>query len=611
MYPQHDAEHSHPLFSPIRGPIWLHLIMCLASELGNELFYGTWVIVMSIAWDLHTSIPILLLWALSLGSAQYIKDKVQLPRPGCQYYNPRSPQYKQPIPNNQYIHRIETHYAAEFGCPSAHTCGAVLALYNLYCVWTNYTHLTQDPTITPFLHGSTGFLSLSTLTSIVVHFSCLFWLFLTPISRLYFGVHSILDVVGGFTISFLCMGFVIFLSWVGVIGFIAHNLIGILALIAFSITFCVLYPKHDHLWTNSSGDTALIFGSMTGSVMVSYGINLWTNYTQNHAASLFSVSGSFSFPSFFSSNLTKEIVIKTASNLSSTNPDSIQLSTSLQRCAEILVQTGCAHGGNLWTTFSSMATSAISFKQLITLCPDLFTHYAEYAPVSQLLLLNSSSAVTSALSHGQFISPSTLNPFPYGILSPPFLFPIPTLPQMSIPDILSNTDGVLVSVLLGCLLVLARAMFALIMGYLSRDLIFRKPIFRLCRVILGFPAQPPAYNQDTKVVADDKVAAAILVSSECDQDATSNRLNAHKKLAQSGSHSAVQSQCTDPAVDWSGPPKSSTLFRFTHDMPIKYINIVDMVDKFAGYVILGSLALGLFQVALDDFFGFKYFLYVP
>jgi membrane-associated phospholipid phosphatase len=736
---QHD--HIHPLFSPIRGPSIIHIMMTLASELGNELFYAIWLVMTVLTWDIHTSIPLLLLWALSLGTLQFLKDKLQLPRPGCQYYNPRSHRYKMPIPRNEYVIRIEQHYSAEYGAPSAHCSGMGLAFFNLYYLWTKFDYSFLSTT-----NYDIGFTSISTVTTFIVHLCCLFWLFMTPLSRLYFGVHSFLDIFLGSLLSFTCTGIIILIDSAGLISFALNSTIGIVLLHLIFILFCYVYPKHDHVWTNSSGDTALVLGSAASCSMVAFIINQQANFNYNNVVLLFTNFGKFSFFNFFNSFLNFH------KNLFPLFDENINFSNSLQNCSQIISTP------NYSNLFSSHSLSTItSLRSLSTLCPSLFTPFSTYPPLKDIItpVLNLSDKIGSNLILGvgtpktpplpsQFISPSSLNPFPYGLLSPPFLYPVSSISSMELGEILGNKDQILVSVVLGCAVVLVRAFISIAGGYLFKDLVCRKTVFKLSRIVLGFSGKideksvfcaenngnfggnfvgnfvgennhfnnfennnlngndnnlitsvvltlgdgssvdgeggnlsfrnknPPQHtspsnngnnhgcqncqnvqhffpksnnhknnqknnknkkNIDKKI--DEKFAPCQICTNQ--QNGSNNNdtdnndiktiipisslslnidtISTQFESNQNGKNEQNQpSPITSPhqlPIMYSGPPVSSTLYRYTKDLPIKYINIIDMIDKFVGYYIAAMMALVFFNPFLDHVVGLKYFLYVP
>jgi len=165
---------------------------------------------------------------------QITKDIGRLPRPGLQ-------------PGSEVL-RLDTHYAAEYGFPSTHTGSAScqpLAL--LYYIYTKYDF--SSP------HHSPLMLTLVTLF-------CLFWFFITPLSRLYLGVHSSIDLVGGYLIGIGCLvPIILFQPYYNLFAHSTLCLFAIASAIVLALTF---YPRPKDHWTSSPGDTAVAVGAGTG-----------------------------------------------------------------------------------------------------------------------------------------------------------------------------------------------------------------------------------------------------------------------------------------------------------------------------------------------------------
>jgi hypothetical protein len=213
--------------------------MTLASELGNEAWYATWATVNATFVDRSVAFSVVFLWVSVMYLGQYLKDALRLPRPG---QRPGS-----------HIARLETHYAAEFGFPSTHTMGAV-----------------SQPTTFFYLIASTYTVASPGVFTALAAF-CAFWFFLTPLSRFYFGVHSSLDVGGGFLLGALPT--LMYLPMRDTLEAALTGPTGACAIIAAALVLIALYPRPRDRWTNSPGDTAIIVstgaGILSGFALVS------------------------------------------------------------------------------------------------------------------------------------------------------------------------------------------------------------------------------------------------------------------------------------------------------------------------------------------------------
>ncbi|KAK3109136.1 hypothetical protein FSP39_023701 [Pinctada imbricata] len=141
----------------IRYPI-LHYILTLSSSLGNEAFYLVFYPYM--VWNVDCVLirKAALIWCLSMYVGQATKDFLQWPRPSAPP-----------------VIRLETEFLQESGMPSTHAMSATAIPFMLA-----YLSL-QRYEISPW---------------IVVPVAVI-WCTLVCLSRLYQGVHSVLDVVCG------------------------------------------------------------------------------------------------------------------------------------------------------------------------------------------------------------------------------------------------------------------------------------------------------------------------------------------------------------------------------------------------------------------------------
>lgn len=207
-------------------------VLRLASELGNEVFLALWAAINACFFNPFVATRVIVLWASCIYFGQYIKDSLRLPRPGLR-------------PGSQ-VARLETHYAAEFGFPSTHAMSSITQPIIVLGIFA-----------TEYVVHDWGYF-------LVVALALLFWLFATPVSRLYLGVHSSLDIAGGLLLGLALLLFVApmhhvcghaLLTPLGATLFVAAVLVGIVA-----------YPRPRDRWTNSPGDTVIVIATTAGMI---------------------------------------------------------------------------------------------------------------------------------------------------------------------------------------------------------------------------------------------------------------------------------------------------------------------------------------------------------
>ncbi|XP_075738655.1 sphingosine-1-phosphate phosphatase 1 isoform X6 [Rhipicephalus microplus] len=134
-------------------PVWYYVFR-FGSLLGYEAFYATFFPFILWNWDAVVCRRVLLVWALVMYCGGLTKDLLRWPRPA-------SPPVVQ----------LDRAYAAEFGMPSTHAMTGASVPFGLL-LWT------QQRYQYPFL---------------VVLCVCIVWCTLLCVSRLYLGMHTMLD----------------------------------------------------------------------------------------------------------------------------------------------------------------------------------------------------------------------------------------------------------------------------------------------------------------------------------------------------------------------------------------------------------------------------------
>ncbi|XP_063803314.1 sphingosine-1-phosphate phosphatase 1 [Pseudophryne corroboree] len=206
----------------IRNPL-LYYLFSFGTELGNELFYISffpcWI------WNVDAAVGrrLIVIWVWVMYLGQCAKDLIRWPRPPCPP-----------------VLKLEVFYNTEYGMPSTHAMsGTAIPLSLLLLTWGRWQY--------PFIYGL---------------LLAVGWCSLVCLSRVYMGMHSILDVLVGVLYAILIL--IVFHPALDVIDnfnltykyapFIIISLH--LALGIFSFTL--------DTWSTSRGDTAQILGSGAG-----------------------------------------------------------------------------------------------------------------------------------------------------------------------------------------------------------------------------------------------------------------------------------------------------------------------------------------------------------
>uniref|UniRef100_A0A3B3ZF91 Phosphatidic acid phosphatase type 2/haloperoxidase domain-containing protein n=1 Tax=Periophthalmus magnuspinnatus TaxID=409849 RepID=A0A3B3ZF91_9GOBI len=206
----------------VRAPL-LHLLFLFSSALGHEVFY-----ISCLPW-LHWNLDPFLcrrlvnMWTVVMYVGQVLKDLLKLPRP-------LSPP----------VVKLEKRVVAEYGLPSTHAMAATAI---------SFTFLYSAPSRIQFPF-EVGLIVAVTLSSLV----CL--------SRIYTGMHSVLDVICGISISF-CILSITYPFWDTFDHYQLTSPLSPLFGIGLPLLLSYTYPDLGH-YSTTRGDTTTILGVCAG-----------------------------------------------------------------------------------------------------------------------------------------------------------------------------------------------------------------------------------------------------------------------------------------------------------------------------------------------------------
>ncbi|XP_059549980.1 sphingosine-1-phosphate phosphatase 1 isoform X1 [Myotis daubentonii] len=201
----------------------LYYLFCFGTELGNELFYilffPFWI------WNLDALVGrrLVITWVLVMYLGQCTKDIVRWPRPA-------SPP----------VVKLEVFYNSEYSMPSTHAMsGTAIPIVLVLLTYGRWQY--------PLIYG-------------LILIPC--WCSLVCLSRIYMGMHSILDIIAGFLYTILILA--IFYPFVDLIdNFNQTHKYAPLIIIGLHFALGIFSFTLD-TWSTSRGDTAEILGSGAG-----------------------------------------------------------------------------------------------------------------------------------------------------------------------------------------------------------------------------------------------------------------------------------------------------------------------------------------------------------
>ncbi|XP_075720089.1 sphingosine-1-phosphate phosphatase 2 [Rhinoderma darwinii] len=214
--------------SPVRKYVvhnyLLYYLFRFAAALGQEVFYITFLPFT--LWNIDSFIArrLIIVWCIVMYMGQASKDLLKWPRPSCPP-----------------VVRLETRVEAEYGMPSTHAIAATAISFTfLLAAMERYQF--------PIVLGFVAALCLSTLVSL---------------SRLYTGMHTVLDVICGALIALLFLG-VTFPVWDSMDHLVLNNPVCPVFAVIAGFLLSYNYPRLDH-YSTTRADTTVILGVGAGT----------------------------------------------------------------------------------------------------------------------------------------------------------------------------------------------------------------------------------------------------------------------------------------------------------------------------------------------------------
>lgn len=227
-----DSTKSGPKYE-IENYFWFYLFS-FGSKLGYELFYT--ISFSYCFWNIDQFIcrRLMLVWAILMYIGQALKDIIRWPRP-----------------NGPDLLILEPAYSFEYGMPSTHAILSLSMPVNLFLI----------------LYGRYEF-SIPTFIAISIS-----WCSLICCSRIYLGMHSVLDILAGLGLTAILL--VPLLSSIDLIDYyLVHHWSSPFVLTSVVIFLAAIYPEPNKL-SPSRGDTCVMIGSTAGVC-----ISSWIQYQQ-------------------------------------------------------------------------------------------------------------------------------------------------------------------------------------------------------------------------------------------------------------------------------------------------------------------------------------------
>ncbi|XP_011309058.1 sphingosine-1-phosphate phosphatase 1 [Fopius arisanus] len=208
---------------PVNNYFWYYLFL-FGTELGDEMFYCSFIPFWF--WNVDGAVGrrIILVWSIVMTAGQALKDILCWPRPAC------PPAV-----------RLQSKWSQEYGMPSTHAMVGVAIPFGII-LFTLNRYVYSIP------------------AGVVV---AVLWCSLICLSRLYLGMHTVLDIVAGLLLAIMMM-----IPLVPVVDFTDYYLVtneaAFFILFLMSVATIIYYPTSEK-WTPTRGDTAMVVSVTTGA----------------------------------------------------------------------------------------------------------------------------------------------------------------------------------------------------------------------------------------------------------------------------------------------------------------------------------------------------------
>ncbi|NWH32671.1 SGPP2 phosphatase, partial [Chloropsis hardwickii] len=210
-----------------------------SAAMGEEIFYITFLPFTYWNIDHSVSRRMIIVWSIVMYIGQVSKDVLKWPRP-------LSPP----------VVKLEMRTNAEYGMPSTHAMAATAISFSFFIATMNQYKY-------PLELGLVAAFVISTLV-------CL--------SRLYTGMHTVLDVIGGALISAVLL-VLLYPAWDTIDHLLLTSPFCPFFSILVPLVLCYNYPKLDY-YSPTRGDTTMILGATAGAT-----VGFWLNH--QYAASAY------------------------------------------------------------------------------------------------------------------------------------------------------------------------------------------------------------------------------------------------------------------------------------------------------------------------------------
>ncbi|XP_078725915.1 sphingosine-1-phosphate phosphatase 2 [Lampetra fluviatilis] len=208
---------------------FLYWLFLAGATLGREVFYITFMPFCFWNFDPFVARRLLGVWMVVMYVGQASKDVLRWPRP------PSPP-----------VVKLETRVDAEYGMPSTH---AMAATAIPFC----------------FLLATVGRYQYSYGWGLLV---AVLVCALVSLSRLYTGMHTVLDVVSGVTITAVMIA-VSYPLWDVLDELVLSSPLSPAFVLLAPFLLCLYYPELDH-WSTARGDTTIIMGAGAGGLLAGW-----------------------------------------------------------------------------------------------------------------------------------------------------------------------------------------------------------------------------------------------------------------------------------------------------------------------------------------------------